>query len=192
MAGFLCFFLGLATNLIAEVLNDSEFDYSGGDSDEDPEFCPEINQAVLDHRNNDSSSSSKDEDDVVISAASPAMSEIRQISPLQLRHIYQEQEDVQQEHFAGRIAVVAVVEVNGYYPLDKYLLEVDKITQAFKILGYTRLLIQKSLVLCNLLTSTKILRNDSGTSFMSNVDSDILNYIVTCTNSTQVPANLWD
>ncbi|CAG5034490.1 unnamed protein product [Parnassius apollo] len=62
---------GLTSNIIAEVLNDSEFDCSGDDTDEDPE----INQTIRDHAQSESSSSSEDEDDLVTSVASPTVSD---------------------------------------------------------------------------------------------------------------------
>ncbi|CAG5000237.1 unnamed protein product [Parnassius apollo] len=66
----------LTSNVIAEVLNDSEFDYSGDDTDKDPEFHPpEINQTIRDHAQSESSSSSEDEDDLVTSVASPTVSD---------------------------------------------------------------------------------------------------------------------
>ncbi|KAL3272697.1 hypothetical protein HHI36_014161 [Cryptolaemus montrouzieri] len=63
----------LTPNLIAKVLNDSEFDYSGDESDEDSEFePPKTKQTVRDHRKSGSSSSNEDEDDLVVSVPSPA------------------------------------------------------------------------------------------------------------------------
>ena len=60
---------------ITEVLNDSEFDFSGDDSDCDPEFTPpEITQRARDCHNSESSSSNEEDDTMVSSAASPALS----------------------------------------------------------------------------------------------------------------------
>ncbi|CAH0719639.1 unnamed protein product, partial [Brenthis ino] len=65
----------LTDNGIAEALNDSEFEFSGDDSDEDPKFVtPELNQTANDHLISKSSSSDEEENTVVPAAASPAFS----------------------------------------------------------------------------------------------------------------------
>ncbi|CAH0723011.1 unnamed protein product, partial [Brenthis ino] len=65
----------LTDNGIAEALNDSEFEFSGDDSDEDPEFVPpELNHRANNHQISESSSSDEEENTLVPSAASPAFS----------------------------------------------------------------------------------------------------------------------
>ncbi|CAH0724369.1 unnamed protein product, partial [Brenthis ino] len=65
----------LTDNGIAEALNDSEFEFSGDDSDEDSKFVPpELNQTANDHQISESSSSDEEGNTLVLAAASPAFS----------------------------------------------------------------------------------------------------------------------
>ncbi|CAH0723941.1 unnamed protein product, partial [Brenthis ino] len=65
----------LTDNGIAEALNDSEFEFSGDDSDEDSTFVPlELNQTANDHQISESSSSDEEGNTLVPAAASPAFS----------------------------------------------------------------------------------------------------------------------
>ncbi|XP_060810192.1 uncharacterized protein LOC132904279 [Amyelois transitella] len=67
---------GLSEQEIDGILNESEFDFSGDDSDGDPEFLPpNLEETKQDRRNSDSSSSDDDTSIFTPQTASPAFSD---------------------------------------------------------------------------------------------------------------------